>query len=125
MDCLDPDCAASGLCPEDDCTDGIDGDLDGFVDCEDTDCLGADGCFESDCGNEIDDDGDGLVDCEDTDCAGAGSASEKPVSLLWLPAGGAVIAPGVDCPDSNSDAASLCQAACVESDECWNGCGNN
>lgn len=64
---------ASGTPTElEDCTDGVDNDLDGLLDCEDDDCVSSSACLESDCTNGTDDDADGLVDCLDEDCWGNG-----------------------------------------------------
>jgi hypothetical protein len=62
-DCDDPDCATE--CTED-CSDGRDNDLDGLTDCDDPDC--ATECTE-DCSDGLDNDLDGLTDCDDPDCA--------------------------------------------------------
>ena len=124
VDCDDPDCLTSGLCPEDDCNNGTDDDSDGFLDCEDPDCQGAENCVETDCSNGLDDDGDDLVDCEDADCIGAESCLGETCFTFYgcLLVEGCDCTPGIDCPAGDSDAASACQAACVENDSCWNGC---
>ncbi|MEE9252876.1 MAG: hypothetical protein V3U74_05955, partial [Thermodesulfobacteriota bacterium] len=67
-DCEDPDCAGSPDCAEGSCTDGIDGDGDGFTDCEDSECDADPACTEINCSDGLDSDGDGLTDCADPDC---------------------------------------------------------
>jgi hypothetical protein len=50
-------CSVEGICvpepPEEDCSDGVDNDGDGFIDCDDPDC-------DSECGTNNDIDGDGV-----------------------------------------------------------------
>jgi hypothetical protein len=50
------------------CTDGVDNDCDGVADCEDSNCSGSPSCLTEVCGNCVDDDEDGLMDFEDPDC---------------------------------------------------------
>jgi len=72
--------AVSCLTPgAEDCTDGLDNDLDGLVDCDDTvDCpTGVAPCIE-DCADGIDNDADGLVDCADAiDCGALAQCNES------------------------------------------------
>ena len=80
LDCEDDDCADA--CVED-CSNGIDDDLDGLLDCEDADCAGSEACTEA-CSGGIDEDGDGLVDCEDGDCWGI---DDCPEGEIWVTSG--------------------------------------
>jgi len=57
---------------DEDCSDGIDNNLDGQVDCRDRQCATHPACLE-DCDNGIDDDSDGALDCLDAACATAAS----------------------------------------------------
>ncbi|MBX2801030.1 MAG: Hint domain-containing protein [Myxococcales bacterium] len=50
-----------------DCTDGVDNDLDGRIDCTDDACTFDDACPE-DCLDAMDNDGDGAIDCDDSAC---------------------------------------------------------
>jgi hypothetical protein len=65
IDCSDSVCVGSPACPEI-CDNFIDDDGDGDIDCADSDCA----CTESICNDSIDNDSDGDIDCADTDCAG-------------------------------------------------------
>ncbi len=71
--------------PAENCTDGLDNDLDGLIDCEDPDCecpeepeneTNATDCCDPGvecgeiCGDGEDNDCDGLIDCEDPECRG-------------------------------------------------------
>jgi len=75
------------------CTDGIDGDCDGWADCSDPDCRPLGGRAE--CCNGLDDDLDGTVDlftcrCEsDAICAGVGPIEQ----VCWLRSFGGACAP--------------------------------
>ncbi len=57
-----------GLNPADaeDCTSGIDDDLDGAIDCADSECSDEAQCIEV-CDSGLDEDADGLIDCDDLD----------------------------------------------------------
>jgi hypothetical protein len=66
-DCADSDCSWQPICFED-CNDGVDNDVDGLVDCEDADCTPE--CSESDCTDGLDNNANALVDCDDTECWG-------------------------------------------------------
>lgn len=63
--CWENDMVLAGWTPGS-CSDGIDGDSDGFTDCDDPDCRDSEACL---CDDEEDNDDDGLVDCDDPDCA--------------------------------------------------------
>lgn len=66
VDCRDWECRDPRRCPED-CTDGWDNDGDGLTDCQDRDCMNPESCPE-DCEDGLDNDGDWLVDRADPDC---------------------------------------------------------
>ena len=70
IDCNKPDALMYQDCHgENNCTDGIDNDFDGFIDCDDLDCENQAACYLFErCRNEMDDDGDGLTDCTDPAC---------------------------------------------------------
>lgn len=68
VDCRDSSCYSSSSCVETSCTDGVDNDNNGYTDCEDSDCNGNPACAEI-CDDGLDNDGDHYYDCEDTDCA--------------------------------------------------------
>lgn len=59
--------------PPEECSGGLDEDLDGLVDCDDEDCFGAAGLCEEElnCRDGADNDDDGVIDCADEDCAGS------------------------------------------------------
>jgi len=101
-------CDPSGTCiqPED-CFNGFDDDLDGFIDEEDSDCDVLP--FEAVCDDDIDDDLDGQVDCADLDCAGAPACIEVCDNALDDDADG-----DTDCLDTDC---APCPATEVE-------CGN-
>ena len=123
IDCQDPLCGATPSCSEL-CDDGQDNDGDGQVDCDDPECIGSLPCIETDCGDGQDNDGDGLIDCVDPDCLGTLACTANtcfPVYTCLLEQGcGCTV--GVDCPDELSEQGSLCQAQCVESATCFDGC---
>ncbi|MCA8960904.1 MAG: hypothetical protein KDC38_10350, partial [Planctomycetes bacterium] len=50
-----------------DCTDGLDNDMDGLVDCDDPDCTNDPACPEI-CDDGVDNDADGAIDCADSEC---------------------------------------------------------
>lgn len=80
----DSECGAGYFCDEttsqcmaaaaEQCTNGVDDDLDGLVDCEDTNSCTC--TYEASCNNAFDDDRDGLEDCADPDCASLCVAEE-------------------------------------------------
>ena len=72
---LDFDISAGTGCPED-CTDGIDNDLDGDVDCDDTDCALEPVCSCDMDGDGYDDTACGGLDCDDSDASINPAASE-------------------------------------------------
>ncbi len=87
-DCNDVDCTWDSACSEQ-CTDGIDNDLDANTDCADSDCFEHPNCNEAAggaaaCTDGADNDGNGLADCFDATCAGTAAC---PVPL------------GTDCAD--------------------------
>ena len=59
------------LPPTENCSNGVDDDLDRAIDCLDPDCAGAPICasFVEDCADGRDNDRDGAIDCGDADCA--------------------------------------------------------
>lgn len=65
------DTAADTLPPTENCSNGVDDDLDRLIDCLDPDCAGAPLCadFVEDCTDGRDNDRDGAIDCGDADCA--------------------------------------------------------
>lgn len=64
--CVD-DCCVAGP-RENNCSDNVDDEPDGFTDCEDGDCRFNPACMEN-CETPEDDDGDGLINCaDDNDC---------------------------------------------------------
>jgi len=63
---ISDDGGTTGGGDDEDCTNGLDDDGDGFIDCDDFDCPPCDG--GEICDNDIDDDGDGFIDCDDFDC---------------------------------------------------------
>ena len=97
---------------DEDCSDGLDNDVDGDVDCEDSDCEGATPCVESDCGDGVDNDGDALVDCWDPDCSELELCAEDCSDAVdndldgWL-----------DCADSECAEASECQEDCSDGED--------
>ena len=66
------DTAADTLPPTENCSNGVDDDLDRLIDCLDPDCAGAPLCagFVEDCADGRDNDRDGAIDCADRDCDG-------------------------------------------------------
>ena len=60
------------LPPTENCSNGVDDDLDRLIDCLDPDCAGAPLCagFVEDCADGRDNDRDGAIDCADRDCDG-------------------------------------------------------
>jgi hypothetical protein len=60
------------LPPTENCSNGVDDDLDRLIDCLDPDCAGAPICagFVEDCTDGRDNDRDGAIDCADFDCDG-------------------------------------------------------
>jgi len=72
---LDFDISAGTGCPED-CTDGLDNDLDGDVDCDDTDCALEPVCSCDMDGDGYDDTACGGLDCDDSDASINPAASE-------------------------------------------------
>lgn len=59
------------LPPTENCSNGVDDDLDRLIDCLDPDCAGAPLCasFVEDCSDGRDNDRDGAIDCADSDCS--------------------------------------------------------
>ena len=92
--CDDYEDVCGDVVPSDeDCSNGIDDDGDGYIDCEDWNCDGTigdidpacdDGSPSEDCNNGIDDDGDGYIDCDDFDCSGEPSCSGCDDDLVNL-----------------------------------------
>ena len=68
--------------PED-CSDGVDNDLDSAIDCDDEDCFGhrPDCSTETNCRDGRDNDLDGAADCDDDDCDA--SAWCEPYHGVW------------------------------------------
>lgn len=70
--------------PAENCSDGLDNDLDGAIDCADSDCAGDVACtgpVPEVCDDLIDNDFDGKVDCADTDCAAAANCQLPPSEI--------------------------------------------
>jgi cysteine-rich repeat protein len=108
---------------EGDCSDGIDGDNDGFIDCDDFEDCGLDpACLPSDCGNEtldgteVCDSGHGcLEDCtcpEEMDPNGSGGCIDPALC------GDGEVNPGEDCDDEGESAD--CDADCT-----FSSCGDS
>lgn len=123
-DCLDSECALAPKCIENICGDGLDNDGDGLADCDDVDCADDLVCTEFGCLDGIDNNGDGLVDCADPDCKEAPGCTGETCTDFYacLLESGCGCTQGVDCPDVVSSEGSACQANCVESGGCWEGC---
>ncbi len=60
-----------GTPQENNCSDGVDNDVDGAIDCSDADCATDPACspMETNCSDGIDNDGDTAIDCDDSDCS--------------------------------------------------------
>ena len=108
------DTAADTLPPTENCSNGVDDDLDRLIDCLDPDCAGAPVCadFVEDCTDGRDNDRDGAIDCADFDCAGASNCfvpAESCSNGLDDDRDGAI-----DCADGDCvfDAACSSSAAC-------------
>jgi cysteine-rich repeat protein len=78
---VDTDCGSGATCDEtgnciqeENCFNGFDDDLDGFVDVGDPDCATLP--FEAVCDDKEDDDDDGAIDCADLDCASSAACLE-------------------------------------------------
>ncbi len=67
------------------CDDGLDNDLDNLIDCRDPDCSGSSLCPEASCCNGIDDNHNGMIDCADPSCDGQASTKCTPGSadICW------------------------------------------
>ncbi|MEQ1567504.1 MAG: hypothetical protein ABMA64_17820, partial [Myxococcota bacterium] len=80
--------AALPIASREDCSVGLDEDLDTLFDCADPDCSGSARCAE-DCTAPLDEDQDGLFDCADSDCTAAPNCQPTcpDASLDTLPAG--------------------------------------
>ena len=79
------------------CSNGVDDDLDGQTDCDDTACRNVALCAppeEEVCGNGLDDDGNGLTDCDDAACAAEPDCQPEPC-------GNDVIDAGEQCDGAN------------------------
>ena len=100
IDCADPDCAADVACPED-CSNGVDDDSDGLVDCDDAECDVDLACLEN-CANGIDDDANGLIDCEDPDCFGDLACLEDCANGVDDNANGLIDCADPDCSNEPS-----------------------
>ena len=72
-DCEDSDCALTVCCMEN-CSDDLDNDLDGDFDCEDSDCASTWFCLEN-CSDGLDNNNNGDIDCQDINCADAPTCS--------------------------------------------------
>jgi hypothetical protein len=70
--------------PAENCSDGLDNDLDGQVDCADSDCttdVACTGPVPEVCDDLIDNDFDSQVDCADIDCAAAATCQAPPAEI--------------------------------------------
>jgi hypothetical protein len=79
--CVEDPIGSGFICPSDeDCTDGVDNDLDNLIDCADSDCSLDPACQASPevCGDGIDNDQDGLTDCDDSDCSSDPACQSGP-----------------------------------------------
>jgi len=108
-----------------DCTDGVDNNLDDLIDCEDPDCV--DFCMDPDdddddqgdddddnndetptdpenCSDGIDNDGDGFTDCVDIDCIRSPVCLFPPVP----PSGGCTFDPGDGGPSADCKNPACC-----------------
>jgi hypothetical protein len=114
---------------EDNCQDGIDNDMDGWIDCCDNDCALDPACAaESSCSDGIDNDCDGFTDCLDSDCHGTpdcqGDSCDTPRQLSAAPLtssdDGAVFQLTGNTSYQSNDYAGSCSAASGNArDEVW------
>lgn len=107
------------LPPTENCSNGVDDDLDRLIDCLDPDCAGAPLCagFVEDCTDGRDNDRDGSIDCADSDCSStpacAPSRETSCNDRLDNDRDGAI-----DCEDLDCASASNCL---VSTENCANG----
>ena len=104
---------------EQDCSDGLDDDLDGDIDCDDIDCLGTPSCPELFCDDGVDNDADGQIDCNDPDCFGTPTCVPELNCVDGIDNDGDG---AIDCDDSDCAAVPACVA---QPEDCADGIDND
>lgn len=121
----------SGPRTPEDCWDGVDNDLDGWVDRDDSDCV-------EDCHDGVDNNANGDVDCQDRDCLDASECQEICDDGLDNDSDGDVDCLDVECfgepicketcddgVDNNGDGATDCRDwRCVDDPYCQEDCSD-